>query len=62
MCGQPGVQVDHIINVKAGGTDDMTNLQVLCARCHEIKTQREARVGRAKSSRHRPAERHPGLL
>lgn len=61
-CGAPGNQVDHIVNVKAGGTDDMNNLQVLCALHHDIKTRQESLVGRAKNSRYRQPERHPGLL
>lgn len=34
--------VDHIRNLKAGGTNEPSNLQVLCSQCHKIKTQREA--------------------
>ncbi len=35
-------QLDHIIPLFKGGTDDRENLQGLCAECHRIKTQREA--------------------
>ena len=33
--------VDHIIPKASGGTDDLTNLELLCAACHEAKTARE---------------------
>lgn len=35
-------QVDHVIPLRNGGTNDESNLQVLCVRCHAIKTQEEA--------------------
>lgn len=38
----PGKQVDHIVPLAKGGTDDLENLQLLCIECHKIKTQREA--------------------
>ncbi|MET8648422.1 HNH endonuclease [Nocardia aurea] len=60
-CGRPGHEVDHVENVKSGGTDDEYNLQVLCSDCHKPKIQVEAAAGRAKRSRRRPARIHPGL-
>ena len=33
-----GHSVDHIVPRSAGGTDDPTNLQTLCASCHARKT------------------------
>jgi len=37
------LQVHHIIEVNKGGTDDPTNLQLVCAECHaEIHRRREA--------------------
>lgn len=39
-------EVDHIVNVAQGGTDDETNLQSICGTCHEAKTQSEARQAR----------------
>lgn len=41
-----GNEVDHIIPKSQGGTDEETNLQVICKACHQVKTQREARWGR----------------
>lgn len=35
-------QVDHISPLWCGGTNDEDNLQILCVRCHAIKTQQEA--------------------
>ncbi|BAD55092.1 HNH endonuclease [Nocardia farcinica] len=62
QCGQPGSQVDHRINVAAGGTDDDSNLWVLCDSCHATKTSRESAAGRAKVSRWREPEQHPGRV
>lgn len=65
QCGQPGHQVDHIHNVRAGGTNDPQNLQTLCTPCHTAKTNSEAREGRTAwrnaHPRRRPTEAHPGL-
>ncbi|HHZ96696.1 MAG TPA: HNH endonuclease [Flavobacteriales bacterium] len=36
-----GNNVDHIISKELGGTDDGTNLQVLCIVCHRNKTATE---------------------
>ena len=37
-CEAPAVDVHHIIAVSKGGSDDDSNLQSLCAECHEDKT------------------------
>lgn len=34
-------QVDHIIPLHKGGTDDLDNLEGLCLTCHERKTARD---------------------
>ena len=34
--------VDHIVPKFEGGTDDLDNLQAICAPCHEEKTDRES--------------------
>ena len=39
-------QVDHIVALEDGGTDDEDNLQGLCLACHVEKTRRE-RLARA---------------
>lgn len=31
-------EVDHIIALSKGGTDENSNLQILCSGCHAIKT------------------------
>ena len=50
QCAQCGadeqLELDHIINHKAGGTDDLSNLQWLCAPCHKMKTAEESRRAR----------------
>jgi 5-methylcytosine-specific restriction endonuclease McrA len=35
-CGSKGTQIDHI----RGNSNDLSNLQLLCTSCHEIKTER----------------------
>ena len=47
-CGHIGtdLEVDHIINVAQGGTDDDENLQSLCIPCHKAKTAAESAAGR----------------
>jgi 5-methylcytosine-specific restriction protein A len=32
------LQIDHIVPVWAGGSNDITNGQVLCVDCHTVKT------------------------
>jgi len=63
LCAQCGagepLELDHIINHKAGGTDDLSNLQWLCPTCHMRKTQKEA--AKAREAWKRKPEQHPGL-
>ena len=35
------VEVDHIVPLHQGGTDDASNLQALCHDCHATKTATE---------------------
>lgn len=35
-------EVDHVLNIAAGGTDSPDNLQAICTTCHRAKTQQEA--------------------
>ncbi|MDE0658047.1 MAG: HNH endonuclease [Gammaproteobacteria bacterium] len=45
-CGRRGVrlEVDHVVPLKDGGTDDLSNLQTLCKPCHAAKTRAENTV------------------
>lgn len=61
-CMYPGTDVDHIINVARGGTNDLANLQLLCPWHHKQKTQAEARANRPIRTERHPKEKHPGLL
>ena len=40
-CGSPANEVDHVIALSAGGTNEMDNLQSLCKSCHSRKTVAE---------------------
>jgi 5-methylcytosine-specific restriction protein A len=63
ICGSAGpLEIDHVIPESEGGSHDGANLWVLCVRHHREKTQQEAQRGRARLSRRRPPEKHPGLL
>jgi 5-methylcytosine-specific restriction protein A len=45
-CGRTtDLEVDHIVPRAEGGSDDRANLQVLCHRCHKMKTQGESKRG-----------------
>ena len=37
---EAGWEIDHIIEVTHGGTNDILNLQLLCPNCHSVKTKR----------------------
>ena len=45
----PAKQVDHIINKDSGGTNDLSNLQSICVKCHKRKTNEEAIRSREKA-------------
>ena len=47
------VQVDHVVPLCEGGTDDKANLQALCACCHALKSASESRA-RAAKRKHMP--------
>lgn len=40
LCGAEGTDVDHKIERRDGGTDDLDNLWLLCNPCHKAKTAR----------------------
>lgn len=42
----PATEVDHIINLEAGGTDADANLEAICYPCHKPKTARESQAAR----------------
>ncbi len=36
-------EVDHILNLAEGGTDELSNLQAICQECHKAKTLEESK-------------------
>ena len=40
---ESGFEIDHIVEVKHGGTNELSNLQLLCPCCHAVKTKRCAK-------------------
>lgn len=39
---ESGYEIDHIIELRNGGTNDEINLQALCLMCHRVKTSRKS--------------------
>jgi 5-methylcytosine-specific restriction endonuclease McrA len=37
---EAGYDIDHIVELRNGGSNDITNLQALCPACHRVKTTR----------------------
>ncbi|WP_312715495.1 HNH endonuclease [Corynebacterium flavescens] len=60
-CTLVATEVDHIVSVAEGGTDDLNNLEAICSACHAPKTQAEAQRGRVRYSRKRPPQAHPAF-
>jgi 5-methylcytosine-specific restriction endonuclease McrA len=46
LAGQPfdeaGYEIDHVLALKDGGTNDASNLQALCLMCHRVKSNRSS--------------------
>ena len=56
MCGDRATEVDHIIELAAGGTNTIDNVQPLCKPCHQAKTNAY------NSTRQRATESHRGVF
>lgn len=56
VCGRPGNEVDHIIELTPENINDemialnLDNLQTLCHKCHRTKTREHFMAGRRKES------------
>lgn len=58
MCGLRIIgtpEYDHVQALGLSGTSDLSNLQVLCGKCHRIKTHEEDRPIMAKADRQKKA-------
>lgn len=60
-CVGVATEVDHIIAVCDGGTDEVSNLRAVCSVCHAQKTQEEAQRGRMRYGRRRQPQMHPSV-
>ena len=58
-CLVSATEVDHIVPVFEGGTDDVANLRAVCSSCHKQKTQEEAQRAAGRMSRKREQQMHP---
>ena len=61
-CLGTATQVDHVMPLARGGTDDEANLQSVCVDCHRLKTLAEQRDGliRYNQKTKRKPIPHPG--
>lgn len=41
---EAGYEIDHIVPLSEGGSNEITNLQALCLMCHRVKSNRAASV------------------
>ncbi|MFE5159165.1 HNH endonuclease [Streptomyces sp. NPDC056697] len=62
-CTQPGTDVDHIVPASLGGSNEDSNLTLLCRWCHDRKSAREGgtAAGLARVRTQRPPTTHPAL-
>ena len=58
ICGDRATEVDHIIELAAGGTNTVDNTQPLCKPCHQAKTSQFNRS----RSRRSPTEPRRGVF
>ena len=42
---ESGYEIDHIQELRDGGSNELTNLQALCISCHRVKTTRNTSMG-----------------
>jgi 5-methylcytosine-specific restriction protein A len=59
-CTVDATEVDHVVPVHLGGSDELDNLASCCAACHSGKTARESAQARSRRSK-LPTQPHPGL-
>ena len=63
LAAEADMEVDHILPLADGGSNELDNLQLLCSSCHRAKTSREnsrrAKSKRIAARRVQPARRKP---
>jgi 5-methylcytosine-specific restriction protein A len=52
-CTGRSTEVDHVIGIDAGGSNDPANLRGVCHHCHRLKTQQESKEGNKAAARRR---------
>ena len=52
-CTITSTEVDHIIGIASGGSNDAANLRGVCHHCHRQKTQQESKQGNKAAARRR---------
>lgn len=55
---EAGYEIDHILPLSEGGSNDQSNLQALCLMCHRVKSNRSATVEKPKKEK-KPKEEKP---
>jgi 5-methylcytosine-specific restriction protein A len=54
LCRRPcATEVDHVVALSEGGTNDPANLAAVCGACHARKSAAEAARGRARAAKRR---------
>lgn len=58
---EAGYEVDHIIPLSEGGTNEASNLQALCLMCHRVKSNR-ASAGKPKKAAPKKKKAEEGFV
>ena len=53
---EAGYEIDHIVELSKGGSNEDSNLQALCIMCHRVKTSRLQMTPKLKAIKPKPKE------